>query len=95
MLSLSRSTLHKLFNKERIDDFVLEEIEKTFEVSPSYFPLPQVFKALPGDTPPATKPEPSCWQLLAEARQQVIDLQRQLIEMSKPSINAPKVKQTA
>ncbi len=89
MMGFSRAKLHKLFNRERIDEITLEEIEKTFDVSPSYFPLPTIFKGLPGEPPVVASPEPSCWQLLAEARQHVIDLQKQIIEMSKPSINAP------
>lgn len=35
----------------------------------------------------------SCWQLLAEARQHIIQLQQQLIEMSRPNLNAPVGKQ--
>lgn len=86
MLGVSRPKLMRLFSKEEIDEVTREEIEKIFEVPPSYFPAlplaaPKSPTAPPGDI--------SCWQQLAEARQEIINLQRQIIAMSTPNINAP------
>ena len=84
-LGFSRDKLNRLFKKETIDEVTREEIEKIFQVPSSYFPTlpsaPNVAIAPPGDI--------SCWQQLAEARQEIINLQRQIIEMSRPNINAP------
>lgn len=86
LLGFSRAKLNRLFKQERIDEVTLEEIEKIFQVPPSYFPTmplaaPKTPSAPPGDI--------SCWQQLAEARQEIINLQRQIIAMSTPNINAP------
>ena len=86
MLGVSRPKLMRLFSKEEIDEVTREEIEKIFEVPPSYFP------ALPlaaPKTPTAPPGEANCWQQLLAAQQKIIELQQQIIEMSKPSVNAP------
>ena len=89
LLGFSREKLNRLFNREVIDEITREEIEKVFELPASYFintpELPQSVLS-----PPV---EASCWQLLAEARQHIIQLQQQLIEMSRPNLNAPVGKQ--
>jgi len=85
-LGFSRDKLNRLFRKETIDEVTREEIEKIFQVPPTYFQIsplaaPSTLTPPPGDI--------SCWQQLAEARQEIINLQRQIIAMSTPNINAP------
>lgn len=93
LLGFSREKLNRLFNKEALDEVTREDIEKIFELPANYF-YPNPNEPEQNQTT-RQKIEPSCWQMLAEARQEIIDLQKQLIEMSRPSINAPKgVKQT-
>jgi transcriptional regulator with XRE-family HTH domain len=82
-LGFSRDKLNRLFRKETIDEVTREEIEKIFQVPPSYFP------AMPLAAPTSPPGDISCWQQLAEARQEIINLQRQIIAMSTPNINAP------
>ena len=85
-LGFSRDKLNRLFRKETIDEVTREEIEKIFQVAPSYFPTLAI--AAPA-TPTAPTGDISCWQQLAEARQEIINLQRQIIAMSTPNVNAP------
>jgi transcriptional regulator with XRE-family HTH domain len=90
LLNTSRTTLNKWFSVERFDEILLEQIEKVFQVSPNYFPLPAIYKGLPPDEALGqASTEGNCWQLLVAAQAKIIDLQQQIIEMSKPSVNAP------
>ena len=89
MLSFSLIKLTRLFNKERIDEITLEEIEKIFQVPPTYFPLATI-QPPPIAGADGKDPENSnCWQLLYQAQQHIIQLQQQIIAMSQPSVNAP------
>ena len=81
--------LTRLFNKERIDEITLEEIEKIFQLPPTYFPPPSIQPPVMAGAEFPTHDAPGCWQLLVAAQARIIELQQQLIELSKPSFNAP------
>lgn len=84
----TRHGLIRLFDRESLSEKHVEKAIEAFGLKrETFFPQPIT-------TEPAPDKGPSCWQLLAESRQQIIDLQQQIINMTMPNINAPKVKET-
>jgi transcriptional regulator with XRE-family HTH domain len=90
LLNISRTTLNKLFRMDTIDEVTREDIEKKFQVPPTYFPEPTIQPSPIVEADYPTHDIPNCWQQLVAAQQHIIQLQQQIIEMSKPGINAPK-----
>lgn len=73
-----------LYQKEQFNEKQIEKLTSTFGFNRDIFLTPST------STAQSQVPDGSCWQLLAEARQEIINLQKQIIEMSKPNVNAPK-----
>ena len=83
ILGFSRQKLNRLFNKEFIDDVTREDIEKKFNVPATYFPTEVQQPTIP------LMQDGNCWQQLVAAQAEIIQLQKQIIALTSPSVNAP------
>ncbi|GAA4366736.1 hypothetical protein GCM10023185_38110 [Hymenobacter saemangeumensis] len=87
LLNLSRSGLNGLFDKETLaEKHISKAVEKLGVSREIFFPNEP-------DLSSKSAADVACWQQLAEARLEIIDLQRQIIRMTQPNINAPKKKE--
>ncbi|MDO7873664.1 helix-turn-helix transcriptional regulator [Hymenobacter sp. ASUV-10] len=82
----TRQAFTALYQKEEFKETQLQKLIQVFGLSREIF-FPKSSAAEP-------IADASCWQQLVEAQRTIIALQQQIIQMSTPNINAPKVQET-